>query len=282
MENFTKKMSSEKKNLCEKEISSADKNYQLNMEILSSLKSIPGKIVNLQSGNFINDEFNKKLINPEGKKTTSSSISKLSKDFFYEQIDDKYISDKRSEDLYMKKKEHEERMNKNNEKNNMIREENIQRMKQKEENILNNLIQNQHQKDEMFSKKKKEEEIIKKHHQENLDWNEYQRDKSNQAFFEKQEKIDQFRIRNEMEKKRYVEELQNYNRDKEQKVVEQREYFRNMKIDDALRRIEEKNMEFYKNMEMKRRQNELNRRKKDEEEEQKKERMVYERSKIEK
>ena len=87
-------MSSEKKNLCEKEISSADKNYQLNMEILSSLKSIPGKIVNLQSGNFINDEFNKKLINPEGKKTTSSSISKLSKDFFYEQIDDKALNKK--------------------------------------------------------------------------------------------------------------------------------------------------------------------------------------------
>ena len=94
MENFTKKMSSEKKNLCEKEISSADKNYQLNMEILSSLKSIPGKIVNLQSGNFINDEFNKRLINPEGKKTTSSSISKLSKDFFYEQIDDKALNKK--------------------------------------------------------------------------------------------------------------------------------------------------------------------------------------------
>ena len=87
-------MSSEKKNLCEKEISSADKNYQLNMEILSSLKSIPGKIVNLQSGNFINDEFNKRLINPEGKKTTSSSISKLSKDFFYEQIDDKALNKK--------------------------------------------------------------------------------------------------------------------------------------------------------------------------------------------
>ena len=87
-------MSSEKKTLCEKEISSADKNYQLNMEILSSLKSIPGKIVNLQSGNFINDEFNKRLINPEGKKTTSSSISKLSKDFFYEQIDDKALNKK--------------------------------------------------------------------------------------------------------------------------------------------------------------------------------------------
>ena len=87
-------MSSQKKNLCEKEISSADKNYQLNMEILSSLKSIPGKIVNLQSGNLVNDEFNKKLMYPEGKKTTSSSISKLSNDFFCEQIDDKALNKK--------------------------------------------------------------------------------------------------------------------------------------------------------------------------------------------
>ena len=194
---------------------------------------------------------------------------------------DKYINDKRSQDLYMKKKEHEERMNINIEKNNMKREENIQRMRQKEENILNNLIQNQQQKDEMFLKKKKEEELINKHHQENLDWNEYQKDKSNQAFFEKQAKIEQFRIRNEMEKKRYIAELQNYNRDKEQKVLEQKEYYKNMKIDDALRRIEEKNMEFDKNMEMRKRENELNRRKKEEEEEQKKERMVYERSRIE-
>ena len=154
-------------------------------------------------------------------------------------------------------------------------------MKQKEENILNNLIQNQQQKDEMFLKKKKEEELINKQHQENLDWNEYLRDKSNQALFEKQNKIDQFRIRNEIEKRRYIEELQNYNRDKEQRVLEQKEYFKNMKIDDALRRIEEKNMEFEKNMEMKKRQDELIRRKKEEEEELKKERMEYERSRIE-
>ena len=66
-----------------------DSNYQLNMEILSSLKSIPGKVVNLQSENFINDELNKKLQYPEGKKTTSSSISKVSKDFFYEQYGEK-------------------------------------------------------------------------------------------------------------------------------------------------------------------------------------------------
>jgi hypothetical protein len=59
------------------------------MEILSSLKSIPGKIVNLQSENFINEELNKTLKYPEGKKTTSSSISKVSKDFFCDPLEEK-------------------------------------------------------------------------------------------------------------------------------------------------------------------------------------------------
>ena len=66
-----------------------DNKYKLNMEILSSLKSIPGKIVNLHSENFINEELNKKLPYPEGKKTTSSSISKASKDFFCDQLEEK-------------------------------------------------------------------------------------------------------------------------------------------------------------------------------------------------
>jgi hypothetical protein len=64
------------------------------MEILSSLKSIPGKVVNLQSENFINEELNKKLQYPEGKKTTSSSISKVSKDFFCEQLEEKNTNKK--------------------------------------------------------------------------------------------------------------------------------------------------------------------------------------------
>ena len=71
-------MTSQNKNPLPKE----DANYKLNMEILSSLKSIPGKIVNLQSENFINEELNKKLPYQEGKKTTSSSISKVSNDIF--------------------------------------------------------------------------------------------------------------------------------------------------------------------------------------------------------
>jgi hypothetical protein len=78
-----------KSNIPSKDIYTSDKNYQKNMEILSSLKSIPGKVVNLQSDNFINDEFNKKLSYREGRKTTSSSISKVSKDFFCDQIEEK-------------------------------------------------------------------------------------------------------------------------------------------------------------------------------------------------
>ena len=82
-------MASKKKNL-----TSTEQNYKLNMEILSSLKSIPGKVVNLQSENFINEELNKKLQYPEGKKTTSSSISKVSKDFFCEQLEEKNTNKK--------------------------------------------------------------------------------------------------------------------------------------------------------------------------------------------
>ena len=71
-------MNSIKTNPILKEANNADKNYQLNMEILSSLKSLPNKVVNLQSEKIIfNDEnLNKKVIFPEEKFTTSSSISK--------------------------------------------------------------------------------------------------------------------------------------------------------------------------------------------------------------
>ena len=73
---------------------SSDNKYKLNMEILNSLKPIPGKIISLQSENFINDELSKKLQYPEGKKTTSSSISKVSKDFFCEPLEEKIMNKK--------------------------------------------------------------------------------------------------------------------------------------------------------------------------------------------
>ena len=60
-------MTSIKTNQILKEANSTDKNYQLNMELLSSLKSLPNKVVNLQSEKIIfNDEnLNKKVIFPE-------------------------------------------------------------------------------------------------------------------------------------------------------------------------------------------------------------------------
>ena len=60
-------MTSIKTNPILKEANSGDKNYQLNIEILSSLKSLPNKVVNLQSEKIIfNDEnLNKKVIFPE-------------------------------------------------------------------------------------------------------------------------------------------------------------------------------------------------------------------------
>ena len=85
-------MTTLKNNSFLKETNNADKNYQLNMEILSSLKSLPGKVVNLQSEKYIfkNDEINmnKKVMFPEEKFTTSSSISKeLFCDPFSNEID---------------------------------------------------------------------------------------------------------------------------------------------------------------------------------------------------
>ena len=61
-----------------KESNNKEKNYRLSVGVLSSLKSLPGKVVNLQSDNYIlkNEEMNKKIIFPEEKYTTSSSISK--------------------------------------------------------------------------------------------------------------------------------------------------------------------------------------------------------------
>lgn len=83
-------MTTIKNNQILKEQNNSENNYKLNMEILSSLKSIPGKVLNLQSEKYIfkNEETNKKGIFPEEKFTTSSSISKeLFCDSFNNDID---------------------------------------------------------------------------------------------------------------------------------------------------------------------------------------------------
>ena len=71
-----------KSNIPRKDISTSDKNYQKNMEILTSIKPIKGKVINLQSENFINDEFNKKLTYREGKKNHIKFNIKSIKRFF--------------------------------------------------------------------------------------------------------------------------------------------------------------------------------------------------------
>ena len=71
-------MTSIKSNQFTKEQVNTEKNYQLNMDILTSLKSLPGKVIKLQSEKIIfnNVDINKKVIFPEEKFSTSSSISK--------------------------------------------------------------------------------------------------------------------------------------------------------------------------------------------------------------
>ena len=73
---------------------SPDNKYTLNIAILPSSQPIPAKTITLQTENFINDELSKKLQYPEGKKTTSSSISKVSKAFFCEPLEEKIINKK--------------------------------------------------------------------------------------------------------------------------------------------------------------------------------------------
>ena len=69
-------MTSMKINPIIKESNKEEKNYQLNMEILTSLKTLPGKVVNLQSEKIIfnNEDNHKKVFFPEEKFSTSSSV----------------------------------------------------------------------------------------------------------------------------------------------------------------------------------------------------------------
>lgn len=172
-------------------------------------------------------------------------------------------------------------MQQNIEKNNQIREDNIQRMKEKEININNNLYNNQMKKDEMMLKKKQEELELYKHHQENLDWNDFQKDKSNQQIFEKHSKIDKFLSMNETTKKRHQEAIHEQQKNKEQEIKEQREYFQNKKVNDTLNYINEKQNAYIEIMKKKNEDIIKTRKEKDLKDEQKMEKMSYERSKME-
>ena len=71
------------------EIGNKGENYKMSLDILSSLKSIPGKIIKLQSDNFQSEKenFNKdKTFNDtEEKFSTFNTLSKdiLSREYYY-------------------------------------------------------------------------------------------------------------------------------------------------------------------------------------------------------
>ena len=91
-ENFDKKMTSQLTTLNERD--KPKSNYQLNMEILTSLKSLPGKVINLQNEKFHFPNEGKDKGKPnlaEEKKTTSSSIPN---ELFYDPFNDMEKSNK--------------------------------------------------------------------------------------------------------------------------------------------------------------------------------------------
>jgi hypothetical protein len=133
----------------------------------------------------------------------------------------------------------------------------------------------------MILKKKQEEIELNKHHQENLDWNDFQKDKSNQQIFERHSKIDKFISMNELNKKKHQEAIQNQQKEKEQEIKEQREYFLNKKVNDTLNFIKEKQNAYIEVMKKKNEAIIKTRKEKDLKDEQKIEKMSYERSKIE-
>ena len=94
-------------------------------------------------------------------------------------------------------------------------------------------------------------------------------------------KIEEFIARNELENRRYAEKLQNYNKEKEEKIAEIKEYYHNIKINNALNRINEKEYEHENNLKLLNSNLENIRKKKGEEDKQKREKMELERSRKE-
>ena len=168
-----------------------------------------------------------------------------------------------------------------NKKNNIKIKEKEQRFMDKQDKIKNNLHQKELQKESYFLKKKEKEEDYNKIHQNNIDWNNYKKEKNDKLIMEKQSKAEEFKKRNDLEKKLYQEELQRIQMEKEEQMKEQRAYLQIMKINDGLNRINEKNEEYEKFLKNKKEDNEKKRKEKELKDEEKKERMIYERSRIE-
>ena len=200
---------------------------------------------------------------------------------YYKDFMDKNKRQRLTEEINQRKERHEMIMQNVNKKNNIKIKENEQRFMDKQDKIKNNLHQKELQKESYFLKKKEKEEDYNKIHQNNIDWNNYKKEKNDKLIMEKQSKAEEFKKRNDLEKRLYQEELQRIQMEKEEQMKEQRAYLQIMKINDGLNRINEKNEEYEKFLKNKKEDNEKKRKEKELKDEEKKERMIYERSRIE-
>ena len=200
---------------------------------------------------------------------------------YYKNFMDRNKKQRMADEINQRRERHEMIMQNVNKQNNIKIKENEQRFMDKQDKIKSNLHQKELQKESYFLKKKEKEEDYNKIHQNNIDWNNYKKEKNDKLIMEKQSKAEEFKKRNDLEKKLYQEELQRIQMEKEEQMKEQRAYLLNMKLNDDLNRINEKQEEYEKFLKNKKEDNNKKRREKELKEEEKKERMKYERSKIE-
>ena len=200
---------------------------------------------------------------------------------YYKNFMDRNKKQRMADEINQRRERHEMIMQNVNKQNNIKIKENEQRFMDKQDKIKSNLHQKELQKESYFLKKKEKEEDYNKIHQNNIDWNNYKKEKNGKLIMEKQSKAEEFKKRNDLEKKLYQEELQRIQMEKEEQMKEQRAYLLNMKLNDDLNRINEKQEEYEKFLKNKKEDNDKKRREKELKEEEKKERMKYERSKIE-
>ena len=200
---------------------------------------------------------------------------------YYKNFMDRNKKQRMTDEINQRRERHEMIMQNVNKQNNIKIKENEQRFMDKQDKIKSNLHQKELQKESYFLKKKEKEEDYNKIHQNNIDWNNYKKEKNDKLIMEKQSKAEEFKKRNDLEKKLYQEELQRIQMEKEEQMKEQRAYLLNMKLNDDLNRINEKQEEYEKFLKNKKVDNDKKRREKELKEEEKKERMKYERSKIE-
>ena len=165
---------------------------------------------------------------------------------YYKNFMDRNKKQRMADEINQRRERHEMIMQNVNKQNNIKIKENEQRFMDKQDKIKSNLHQKELQKESYFLKKKEKEEDYNKIHQNNIDWNNYKKEKNDKLIMEKQSKAEEFKKRNDLEKKLYQEELQRIQMEKEEQMKEQRAYLLNMKLNDDLNRINEKQEEYEK------------------------------------